>query len=49
MQNTITRTAPSPESMLLPLFLAQFICSYAGTTVNTALHEWCELRQFLSQ
>ncbi len=37
MQKTITKTTPSPMSMLLPLFLAQFICSYAGTNMNVAI------------
>jgi len=39
MQNTMTRAAPSPESMLLPLFLAQFICSYAGSTMNVSISD----------
>ena len=37
MQNTITRTAPSSMSILLPLALAQFICSYAATTMNVSI------------
>ena len=39
MQNTMTKAAPSPESMLLPLFLAQFICSYAGSTMNVSISD----------
>ena len=39
MQNSITKAAPSPESMLLPLFLAQFICSYAGSTMNVSISD----------
>jgi len=39
MQNTMTKAAPSPESMLLPLFLAQFICSYAGFTMNVSISD----------
>jgi MFS family permease len=37
MQKTITETTSSPMSMLLPLFLAQFICSYAGTNMTVAI------------
>src|SRR5438270_5141473 len=38
MQNTITRAAPSSSgSVLLPLALAQFICSYAGSNMNVAV------------
>src|SRR6266487_4450007 len=37
MQNTITRTARSSGSILLPLFLAQFICSYAASNMNVAI------------
>jgi MFS family permease len=39
MQKTITKASPSPVSMLLPLFLAQFICSYAGTNMNVAISD----------
>src|SRR5438132_10439717 len=37
MQNTITRTAPSSMSILLPLALAQFICSYAASNMNVSI------------
>jgi MFS family permease len=38
MQNTITKAAPSSSgSVLLPLALAQFICSYAGSNMNVAI------------
>src|SRR5437588_11804075 len=37
MQNTITRTAPSSMSLLLPLALAQFICSYAASNMNVSI------------
>ncbi|TMD64963.1 MAG: MFS transporter [Chloroflexi bacterium] len=37
MQNTITKAAPSSGSILLPLFLAQFICSYAASNMNVAI------------
>ena len=39
MNNTITKAATSPESALLPLFLAQFICSYAGSTMNVSISD----------
>ena len=38
MQSTITMTAPSSVSIILPLALAQFICSYAGTNMNVAIN-----------
>ena len=37
MQNTITRTASSSVSILLPLALAQFICSYAASNMNVSI------------
>jgi MFS family permease len=38
MQNTITRAAPSSSgSIILPLALAQFICSYAASNMNVAV------------
>ncbi len=37
MKNTITEAAPSSGSTLLPLFLAQFICRYAGSNMNVAI------------
>ena len=37
MQNTITKAAPSSGSILLPLFLAQFICSYAASNMKVAI------------
>jgi MFS family permease len=37
LQNSIRKATPSPESILLPLFLAQFICSYAATNMNVAI------------
>jgi len=41
MQKAIPRsdqtTALSPRQMLLPLVLAQFLCSFAGTTMNVAI------------
>ena len=37
MQNTTTKATPSGMSILLPLFLAQFICSYAATNMNVAI------------
>jgi MFS family permease len=37
MQNTITRTAPSSGSIIVPLALAQFICSYAASNMNVAV------------
>jgi MFS family permease len=39
MQKSIKKATPSPESMLLPLFLAQFICSYAATNMNVAISD----------
>ncbi len=37
MRNTITKAAPSYWSIMLPLALAQFICSYAATNMNVAI------------
>src|SRR5207248_9315764 len=37
MQNTITRTASSSVTILLPLALAQFICSYAASNMNVSI------------
>src|SRR5438046_9909825 len=37
MQNTVTNAAPISWSILLPLALAQFICSYAATTMNVSI------------
>ena len=37
MQNTVTKAAPISWSILLPLALAQFICSYAATTMNVSI------------
>lgn len=41
MQKSITQTPQSltlsPRAMLLPLVLAQFLCSFAGTTMNVAI------------
>src|SRR5205807_8232626 len=37
MQNTVTKAAPISWSILLPLALAQFICSYAATTMHDSI------------
>src|SRR5438270_10191329 len=37
MQNTVTKAAPISWSILLPLALAQFICSYAATTMDVSI------------
>jgi MFS family permease len=37
MKNTVTKAAPSYWSIMLPLALAQFICSYAATNMNVAI------------
>jgi MFS family permease len=37
MKNTVTKAAPSFWSIMLPLALAQFICSYAATNMNVAI------------
>ncbi len=37
MTNNITKAAPSSGSILLPLALAQFVCTYAGTNMNVAI------------
>ena len=37
MQSTVTKAAPISWSILLPLALAQFICSYAATTMNVSI------------
>src|SRR5256885_9484694 len=37
MQNPIPRPAPSSMSILLPLALAQFICSYAASNMNVSI------------
>src|SRR5438093_12325698 len=37
MHNTVTKAAPISWSILLPLALAQFICSYAATTMNVSI------------
>ncbi|HEU5380720.1 MAG TPA: MFS transporter [Ktedonobacteraceae bacterium] len=39
MQNTLTKVTHSSQSTLLPLFLAQFICSYACTNMNVAISD----------
>lgn len=36
MQNTIMKAAPSSQSIILPLALAQFICSYAASNMLTS-------------
>jgi MFS family permease len=33
------RTAVSPRRMLVPLALAQFICSFAGTNMNVMIND----------
>jgi MFS family permease len=37
MKNTVTKATPSYWSIMLPLALAQFICSYAATNMNVAI------------
>ena len=37
MQNTITKTATSFWQIVFPLALAQFVCSYAATTMNVSI------------
>ena len=37
MQSNITKAAPISGSVLLPLALAQFICSYAASNMNVAI------------
>jgi MFS family permease len=37
MNGSIAKTVPSAGSILLPLFLAQFVCSYAATNMNVAI------------
>jgi|SRR5215469_3600834 len=37
MQNTVTKTTSTSWSILLPLALAQFICSYAASNMNVAI------------
>jgi MFS family permease len=37
MQNTITKTATSFWPIVFPLALAQFVCSYAATTMNVSI------------
>lgn len=37
MQNTITKTASSFWPIVFPLALAQFVCSYAATTMNVSI------------
>src|SRR5262249_13163256 len=37
MNTATTKAAVSPMSMVLPLALAQFICSYAATNMNVAI------------
>lgn len=42
MAKNITKAAPSSGSILLPLALAQFICTYAGTNMNVAISSIAE-------
>src|SRR5512135_2183191 len=37
MQNTVTKTATSFWPIVFPLALAQFVCTYAGTTMNVSI------------
>lgn len=37
MKNNVTQVSLAYGSILLPLFLAQFICSYAGSNMNVAI------------
>ncbi|HEX6555466.1 MAG TPA: MFS transporter [Ktedonobacteraceae bacterium] len=37
MQNTVTKAATSFWPIVFPLALAQFVCSYAGTTMNVSI------------
>ncbi len=39
MESVSPRTAISPQAMLLPLVLAQFICSYAASSMNVAISD----------
>lgn len=39
MKNNITQAASSSGSILLPLFLAQFVCSYAASNMNVAISD----------
>ena len=45
--NQVTRgsLAVSPQAMLLPLVLAQFICSYAASNMNVAITDIASARQ----
>src|SRR4029453_18392377 len=36
---SVTRTAVSPRRMLVPLALAQFICSFAGSNMNVMIND----------
>ena len=39
MQKTITKTTTSFWPIVFPLALAQFVCSYAGTTMNVSISD----------
>ena len=36
---SVARTAVSPRRMLVPLALAQFICSFAGSNMNVMIND----------
>jgi MFS family permease len=42
MQKSSKKATSSPESILLPLFLAQFVCSYAVSNMNVAISDIAE-------
>src|SRR5215469_6042660 len=37
METNITKAANSPQSVIIPLALAQFVCSYAASNMNVAV------------
>ncbi|HEY7418168.1 MAG TPA: MFS transporter [Ktedonobacteraceae bacterium] len=39
MERNITKAANSPQSVIIPLALAQFVCSYAASNMNVAIHD----------
>jgi hypothetical protein len=36
---SVSRTAVSPRRLLIPLALAQFICSFAGSNMNVMIND----------
>ena len=37
MQNSVTKASKSFWPIVFPLALAQFVCTYAGTTMNVSI------------